>query len=128
MTADFTDNTISGCIGCTGQVRLTGIHTNGASGVTRTFDVATDYRVHLGALSFDGSGRFSGDSVTLSNPTLEGAGIRYVRNTGSWGGQFSNQPVATSKPRLAAGTFGGETATGGRTRGVSVGAFAAGKQ
>lgn len=128
LTADFAGNTVSGCIGCTGQVRLTGIFIDGASGATREFDAATDYRVHLGALSFDGSGRFSGDGVTLSNPTLERAGIRYLRTVGSWGGQFSNQPVATGEPRLAAGTFGGETATGGGSRGVFIGAFAAGKQ
>ena len=113
LTANFGTGTISGCVGCFGSVDLTP-----AGGYT----YATNYRVHLGAAPIArAQGTFRAANVTVSNPD-----IPISRSSGVWGGQFSNR-LDGGDPRLAAGTFAGQAATPGGSRGVFVGAFAAGK-
>ena len=65
LTADFSANTISGCMGCNGGVFVTGVASDG-SGQTRTFsDVHVPVRLRLGAASFGADGTFRNRSVTM---------------------------------------------------------------
>ena len=81
-------------------------------------DYASDYRLRLGAVPFDSRGTFRGSNVRLEHPDLT-----FARNTGNWGGMFSNRLDATGDPRLVAGTLGGEAETTGGSSSVFVGAW-----
>lgn len=124
LTADFADNTISGCIGCEGNIQLSGIAVAPDGGTVTFSEVDTRARVHLGSLSIDPeTGGFRGGGVTLTSPDTS-----YASTSGSWGGRFSNRPVASGEPRAVAGTFGGAATTSGGSTSVFVGAFGAGKR
>ena len=111
LTADFSANTIGGCVGCRGGILIDG-------------DLLTDYRVNLGTAPIDSNvGTFTSQSVTLSSAT-----VPISQSSGAWGGRFSNIPDAAGDPRLVAGTFGGQAATPGGSQAVFLGAFGAGKQ
>ncbi len=106
LAADFGTGTISGCIGCQAPVYVTGVYQDAATGEVGDFaDVATAYRVHLGAASFDPNGTFRSQDVSMS---LGGVPLS---GGGAWGGQFSNIPDGDGDPRLVAGTAGGEFTT-----------------
>ena len=79
---------------------------------------ASDYRIGLGAVSFDSRGTFRGSTVRLEHPQLA-----FTRNTGNWGGMFSNRLDSTGDPRLVAGTLGGEAETTGGSTATFVGAW-----
>ncbi len=129
LTADFANNTISGCIGCKGDVLLSGVITDSASGASRDFaSVPSDVQLRLGATEIDSDDTFRSRDVTVFDPAWQRAGLGVTRQSGSWGGRFSNLPVATGEPRLVGGTFGGEGMLNNGTRGAYVGAFVAGKQ
>ena len=123
LNADFSAGTIGGCIGCRGDVFLTGSYENSVTGETREFGgVPTDYEVHLGRRHSTGAlAHFQGSNVALSSPT-----VAITETSGYWAGKFSNKLNENDNPRLAAGTFGGEGATAGGTKALFVGAFAAG--
>ena len=125
LTADFDAGTIDGCIGCAGNVLLSGVHYDKSTGGTETFiGVPTGYRVNLGTVNFDRSNAtFQGGNVTLFHPV-----VPITRSSGTWAGQFSNRLNGSGDPQLVAGTFGGEGSTGGGSRAVFVGAFAAGSR
>ncbi len=101
LSADFASRTIGGNID---NVILDGY--------------ASDYRLRLGAVSFDSRGTFRGSTVRLEHPQLA-----FTRNTGYWGGMFSSRLDATGDPRLVTGTLGGEAVTSGGTSGVFVGTW-----
>ena len=101
LTANFAARTISG----------------GVDNIT-VDDYASDYRLRLGAVPFDSRGTFRGSNVRLEHPDLT-----FARNTGNWGGMFSNRLDATGDPRLVAGTLGGEAETTGGSSSVFVGAW-----
>ena len=129
LTANFADNTISGCIGCKGDVLLTGVSKDGATGAERTFtNTPYDLQLRLGAATIDSDGTFRTNDVTLLDAVARQAGFGVTEQGGSWGGRFSNIPVATGEPRLAAGTFGGAASYTGNTQLNYIGAFGAGKQ
>lgn len=129
LTADFADNTISGCIGCKGDVLATGIFTDGATGAQRTFtNTPSDTQLRLGAAAINSDGTFRASDVTLLDAGARQAGLGVTEQGGSWGGRFSNIPVATGEPRLAAGTFGGTASYTGDNQLHYIGAFGAGKQ
>ena len=125
LTANFTAGTIGGCVGCVGDILLSGVYHDSASGDVSTFeDVPTAYRVNLGAVAFNRSNAtFQGSNVTLTHPLAPD-----TQSSGAWAGQFSNRMNGSGDPRLVAGTFGGEGATPGGSRTVFVGAFAAGSR
>lgn len=126
LTADFADNSISGCmgLGCAERIETAGVIRNGLTGAWRNFtNVRSDIRADFGAARVDENGRFSDGRVTLSSP-----GVRVVHSAGSWGGTFLNKPVATGEPHLVAGTTLDNATTSGGTRLYFVGAFAAGKR
>ena len=104
LTANFAARTIGGCIGCDVGMWVNGIY--------------SDYRAQLGAVPFDARGTFRGSTVRLEHPQLA-----FTRNTGNWGGMFSNRLDATGDPRLVAGTVGGEATSTGGSNVVFVGAW-----
>ena len=118
LTADFGAGTISGCIGCQTSVYLTGVYQDAATGEVGDFaNVATPYRVHLGAASIGSNGTFRNRDVHLS---YDGAPLS---GSGAWGGQFSNVPDSNGDPRLVAGTAGGEFTMPDGGEGAFVGAY-----
>lgn len=124
LTADFGAGTISGCLGCRGEISYQGVVADGATGETyETTYTSTGTRVLMGATPFNADGTFRGMNVTLETevPAV------VIKNTGAWGGRFSNIPDSVGDPRLVAGTAGGELETAGGTVILFVGTFTAGK-
>ena len=101
LTADFAARTIGG--------EVNTVLVDGES---------SDYRLRLGAVPFDSHGTFRGSTVRLEHP-----GLTLTRNTGNWGGMFSNRLDSTGDPRLVAGTVGGEVETAGGSESVFVGVW-----
>ena len=103
LEANFADNTISVCIGCLGDTRLTerfipdGLEFRPPNlpGVTR---------IHLGPASIAADGTFYGSDVTLSEPGIDPPA---ASSSGSWG-RFSNLPFTNGMPVRTAGTVGGK--------------------
>lgn len=128
LTSDFADNSISGCVGCKGDMSLSGIFKDGATGRTRSFtDVPGDTQLRLGKAQIAQDATFRVRDVMSSLGATE-ARIGAAEQEGSWGGKFSNISVATGEPRLVAGTFGGELTLNDGSQSAYVGAFGAGKQ
>lgn len=123
LTASFSSNTISGCLGCGGTTLVTGVAVAPDGRSAEFEDVQSPVRVRLGATSFDRQGEFSSRNVSV-----EFAGRTVSSSTGAWGGQFSNRPAANGGPRLAAGTAGARWNENDGSQGVFVGAYAATKQ
>ena len=129
LTADFADNSISGCVGCKGDMSVSGVFTDGGTGQIRSFsDVPDDAQIRLGEAQIAQDGTFRVRDVTYFSPTAARLGIGVARQEGTWGGKFSNLSVETGEPSLAAGTFGGEVTLSDGSRSAYVGAFGAGKQ
>ena len=100
LKANFSDATISGCIGCGGDIETQALHLYPV--VTwRTPDpnaLPTDYELHLGPTSFDPNGTFENTDITVTHPE------RTVTQTeGVWAGQFSNVPDPDGNPRRVVG-------------------------
>ena len=116
LIADFSDNTISGCIGCQGDILLVGSPDSNAV-------------IALGQTSINADGSFRANNVLVGNADWGAAGLTSSQQRGSWGGLFSSAPLTgTRTPSLAAGTFG---ASYDLSNGVSeawIGAFIAGHQ
>ena len=103
LTADFSTNTISGCIGCNGGVNVSGVAAD-TSGQTSTFeDVAVPVRLRMSAASILGDGTFRNQSVSLERDDAT-----VTSTSGSWGGRFSTIQDSAGDPRLVAGTAGAE--------------------
>ena len=121
LTANFGSGTITGCVGCTDPIRISGTYQDRQTGRQFTFsDYETAYRLGLGSVSFNRrTATFGGSNVTLSYPGVS------LTSTGKWSGQFSNRLSANGRPRLVGGTFRGDATTTGNTKASFVGAFAA---
>ncbi len=121
LTADFSDNTISGCIGCQGDIGLV----NWVDATAADSNAA----IVLRQTSINEDGAFRADNVLVVNPDWGSVGLTSSQQRGSWGGLLSNVPLrGTRTPSLAAGTFG---ASYDLSNGVSeawIGAFIAGHQ
>lgn len=128
LTADFGDNTIRGCVGCKGDVQVAGVSQDSATGEWSTVTNASDVQIRLGAAQIDSDGTFRVQDVTTLRPEALRVGLTTTEETGSWGGRFSNIPVTTGEPRLAAGTFGSTSTLSDGGERSYVGAFIAGKQ
>lgn len=100
LTANFSDATIMGCIGCAGDVETRALHLYPV--VTwRTPDpdaLPTDYEVHLGPTPFNPDGVFENTDVTVTHPERT-----VTRTEGVWAGQFSNVPDPDGNPRRVVG-------------------------
>ena len=128
LTADFGDNTIRGCVGCKGDIQVTGVSQDSATGEWSAITDTSDVQIRLGTAQIDSDGTFRVQDVTTLRPEALRVGLTTTEETGSWGGRFSSIPVATGEPRLAAGTFGStRTLSDGGERSY-VGMFVAGKQ
>ena len=118
LTANFTSNTISGCLGCVRGVTVWGVETD-ANGDTSEFgDETVPVRLRLGETAIGPNGNFRNQNVRL-----EGDDRTVTHTDGSWGGQFSNIPTQTGDPRLVAGTAGAEWTEADGSKGVFVGAW-----
>lgn len=98
LEADFQAGTVSGCIGCVGDLTRRTAVAPASRGDVR-HDIS-DYELHMLAAPF-GTGHFDGGEVDVRHPTRE---IAFC--CGSWGASLSNKPDATGKPRLIAGFAG----------------------
>jgi len=100
LTADFADATLSGCIGCTGDLVTRRAHFGIFLGdeVRDAQAVAAGYELHLGVTPLNPDGTFEHDGVEVRHPD------RTITNSeGFWGGVVSNRQDADGNPRLAAG-------------------------
>ena len=101
LTADFTANTLRGCIGCQDDITVWRSYLRRLfGGATRELHaLPTDYELHLGAVAFNAEdGTFEKPEVTVVHPERI-----ITQSEGFWGGQFSNIPDSAGNPRLVAG-------------------------
>ncbi|MCY4497931.1 MAG: hypothetical protein OXC14_11650 [Rhodospirillaceae bacterium] len=122
IAADFADGTLSGCIGCTGDLVTRRAHFGIFLGdeVRDAQAVAADYELHFGVTPLNPDGTFEHDGVEVRHPD------RTITNSeGYWGGTLSNIPDQDGNPRLAGGFSGAyfEESDGGA--GEFVGTFVA---
>lgn len=122
LTANFTANTISGCIGCVGAVYVTGVATAPDGRTVGFEDVPSIARVRLGSASIGSNGTFRNRDVTV-----EALGRTVTTSSGSWGGKFSNIADGVGDPRLVAGTNGARWNESDGSEGVLTGGFVATK-
>ena len=102
LQADFAAGTVSGCIGCVGDIALEREHLYRILG-WRPGDAAaehppTEYEIHFAPAAIDGTGGFAGSSVAVTHPDRA-----IVRSDGSWMGRLSSRAAEDGTPRLAAG-------------------------
>ena len=118
LTADFGNNTISGCIACDGSGVTDYVLVDASTGRTRVvLDDSSKSSFHLGPATIDDSGRFRSMAVRWAHPD-----VTITRTGGSWAGQFSS--IANGgDPRLVAGTVGAHGRTSGGTEAVFVGVW-----
>ena len=103
LRANFSEATVTGCIGCMGDVEAATLHRWPAV-AWRGPDpdaLPTDHQVHLGPAPFDPDGTFENTAVSVSHPERA-----ITRANGVWGGQFSNVPDRDGSPRRIVG-YGG---------------------
>ena len=100
LTADFSANTLSGCIGCQGDIEIRRSHLHALLGdeVRQLEALPADYELHLGAVTFNPDGTFERPDVTVMHPERT-----ITQSEGFWGGGFSNIPDPAGNPRLVAG-------------------------
>ncbi len=123
LLADFSSNTIQGCIGCTGDIEIGRSHLRLALGWRQGEPPAatpTDYEVHLGPTPFTRGGAFRAADVRVAHP-----GRSVAQSGGSWEGRFSNRPDGEGNPRLVAGTSLAEFTETDGSRGSLEGIFTA---
>ena len=100
LTADFTDGTVSGCIGCVGDLATTRAHFSVFLG-QEPIDVggiAADYEVHLATAIIRKDGTFERDRVTVRHPERT-----VTHSEGDWGGALSRLQDTDGNPRLVGG-------------------------
>ena len=122
MTADFATNTISGCIGCEGNLVTRRAHLGIFLGeeFRDIRSIAADYELHFGDTLFNPEGTFQDPDVTVRHPA------RAVTHTeGHWGGLLSNVPDQDGNPRLVAGFSSAEFEDSDGSVGEFIGTFVA---
>ena len=100
ITADFSDNTVTGCIGCLGdlEVRREHLYTLLRRRVAQPLAQPTDHEIHFGKTPIGANGTFESLEATVTHPTRT-----IMRSGGYWSGSFSNRPDVDGNPRLVAG-------------------------
>ena len=105
LTADFSDNTLRGCVGCEGDITIQHgqLHQHLSDDwqplAAPLAPVFADYEVHLGVASFDpDNGTFEHPDATVRHPERT-----ITQSEGFWGGGFSNIPDPAGNPRLVSG-------------------------
>ena len=122
LSADFSDGTIGGCVGCEGDLVSRRAHFGFFLGdeLHDTRMTIADYELHLGAAPISPEGTISHPEVTVRHPTRDITTLQ-----GHWGGSLSNRPDADGNPRLAAGFVQTRFAEGDDSAGLFFGAFVA---
>ena len=100
IAADFARNTLSGCIGCTGDLVTRRAHFGIFLGdeVRDVQAVAAGYELHLGETPFNPDRTFEHTDVTVRHPERT-----ITQSEGHWAGTLSNVPDRAGNPRLVAG-------------------------
>ena len=122
LTADFGGGTLSGCIGCAGDLVTRRAHFGVFLGdeVRDVRAVAADYELHLGAATVDRAGNFERANVEVRHPDRE-----VTHSEGFWGGGLSSVPDGDGNPRLVAGFSDAEFGEGDGSEGLFYGTFVA---
>ena len=122
LVADFANGTLSGCVGCVGDLVTRRAHFGIFLGdeVRDVRSVAAGYELHLGEMPFEPDGTFAYGDVTVTHPERA-----ITMSEGSWGGTFSSIPDQAGDPRLVAGFNSAEFTEGDGSAGAFVGAFVA---
>lgn len=122
LAANFSDLTLSGCIGCVGDLTTKrsrfGIFLGNEVRDARS--IARDYELHLGETAIRADGTFEHEGVTVRHPTRS-----IVSSEGFWGGALSNIPDRDGNPRLAAGFNSAQFEEDDGSQGRFIGAFVA---
>ena len=100
LTADFSDASIAGCIGCTGDITAETLHLYPivAWRGPPPDALPSDYEIHLGRASFEANGTFENTDIEVIHPERD-----VTQAEGVWGGQFSNVPDSDGNPRRVVG-------------------------
>ena len=120
LTADFTDGTVRGCIGCVGDLVTQRAHFGVFLGeeLRDVEAIASDYELHLATAILREDGTFERFRVTVRHPE------RTITQTeGDWGGTMSRRQDADGNPRLVAGFSSAEFQEGDGSEGQFVGTF-----
>ena len=122
LTADFANGTLSGCVGCVGDLVTRRAHFGIFLGdeVRDARSVAAGYELHLGETPFEPDGTFAHSAVTVKHPERA-----ITASEGFWGGAFSSIPDQAGDPRLVAGFNGAEFTESDGSAGTFTGAFVA---
>ena len=122
LTADFANGTLSGCVGCVGDLVTRRAHFGIFLGdeVRDVRSVAAGYELHLGETPFEPDGTFTHSDVTVKHPERA-----ITASEGGWGGTFSSIPDQAGDPRLVAGFNDVEFTESDGSVGVFTGAFVA---
>lgn len=105
IAADFSDATMSACIGCSGDLVTRRAHFGIFLGdeLRDVQGIAADYELHFGETVFNQDGTFEYDDVTVRHPART-----VTQSEGYWGGTLSNIPDEAGHPRLVAGFSGAD--------------------
>ncbi len=101
LKANFSDQTIEGCIGCNGDIEIrrgTHLYPIVTWRTPAPNALPTDYDIHLGATPFNSDGTFESTGTTVTHPDRT-----VTRTEGLWAGQFSNVPDPDGNPRAVVG-------------------------
>ena len=100
IRTDFADNSLTGCIGCIGDIEITRENLYTVLGFRRAEPLAlpNDYELHFARTPISPNGTFDSAEVEVIHPERT-----VVESEGSWSGRFSNIPDTDGNPRLAAG-------------------------
>lgn len=122
ITAGFADATLSGCIGCTGDLVTRRAHFGIFLGdeVRDVRAIAAHYELHLGVTPFNPDGTFEHVDVTVKHPERT-----VTHSEGHWGGSLSNVPDQDGNPRLVAGFSGADFEESDGSAGHFFGTFVA---
>ena len=122
ITADFAMNTLSGCVGCTGDLVTRRAHFGIFLGdeIRDVQSVASDYELHFGETAINPDGTFEHTDVTVRHPERT-----IAQSEGHWGGAFSNIPDRAGNPRLAAGFSSVDFEESDGSTGTFIGTFVA---
>ena len=101
ITADFSDNTLRGCLGCVGDLLPEREHLYAVLRRQRGEPAVppTDYELHFGVTGINPGGSFVNTDVTVVHPERT-----VTESSGYWDGRLSNRPAAGGHPRLVAGS------------------------
>ena len=122
LTADFARNTLSGCIGCEGDLVTRRAHFGIFLGdeVRDVQFIAAGYELHFGDTPFNPDGTFEHTDLTVRHPERD-----VTHSEGHWGGSLSNVPDRAGTPRLVAGFSSAEFEESDGSVGEFIGTFVA---